>query len=250
MKFSPDTSRLVEGRWYWCSYDGGEAHRQRFDGVFDTARAWGDECPAPTVEVDPERPPGSELLPCPFCGQAPTAGESYVYCTACDTMGPGNDDDHIASAITAWNTRAAPTDLQTGRESATKPTASASSTDLQSAPAPAEPSPPAWVPPVCPAGQFYLCDRGIVWQRAAERPLYPGERFPPPAWPPRIGEHLDVDYGSGQWAHVPCQSAPMRDAGGRWYVLIPDGRAYRGEEGAEWNYVYRDLGYVPPGGGQ
>jgi hypothetical protein len=234
MKFSPDTSRLVEGRYYWCSYDGGEAHRRQFDGVFDTARAWGDECPAPTVEVEPERPPAPALLPCPFCGGAAhpsEGGGGYIECDVCKACGPchfGNP----AAAIAAWNTRAAPP---------------------APAPAPAEPSPPAWVPPVCPAGQFYLDNAGRTTHAAREAQANSyGDlwRYPPPAWPPRIGEHLDVDYGSGQWAHVPCQSAPMRDAGGRWYVLIPDGRAYRGEEGAGWNYVYRDLGYVPPGGGQ
>jgi hypothetical protein len=342
MKFSADTARLVEGRWYWCSYSGGEAYRVQYDPDDTGGYLWGDECPAPTVEVEAEAAPA--LLPCPFCGGAVSANEgcAYVECVRCRVDGPWPSDP--TAAIAAWNTRAAPPaphgsqrdgcidpraahaagyhhgylnaledarndevedmpdagdsfdiwlnegapgaapapapvpaerpdlgSLYAGIKIYTDPSLPAGKVVFRSGdnerrfrmvdgilvedgapapgkPAPAEPSPPAWVPPVCPAGQFFFGDNGLLWQRANERPLMAGERFPPPAWPPRIGEHIDVDY-SGEWVRVPCQSASVKDHDGRWFVMTPFGRVYQDQEGRTWRWVYRDLsGYVPPGG--
>jgi Lar family restriction alleviation protein len=147
MKFSKDTSRLVEGCAYWCVDPNdltGEPYRSHYDRDDNgNGYLWGDECPAPTVEVEPERPPEPVVLPCPFCGSADVAPNGtddqplwnqWVRCASCEAEGPTRTGGH-AIAATAWNTRAP-------------------------APAPAEPSPPAWVPPVCPAGQAIL-DNGV-----------------------------------------------------------------------------------------
>lgn len=55
--------------------------------------------------------PTPELLPCPFCGEKAaikTNKTTMVSCTACSAAVFQKLDD-IASAVVAWNTRAAPT---------------------------------------------------------------------------------------------------------------------------------------------
>jgi len=115
-----------------------------------------------------------------------------------------------------------------------------------------EPSPPAWVPPVCPAGQAIL-DNGVsllVVTRGG--PLATVDRYPKPAWPPRIGEIVEVLIRTSRdpevWLPVMVTSGPVGEFSGE--RVESGGRAlHRDLEGKQWRWVYRDLsGYVPPGG--
>ena len=233
MKFSPDTSRLVTGRHYWWTWSASETpSTAEYEGP-ETAlphHLWGDEVIPPTVEVEPERPPAPVLLPCPFCGGTlvhPSSGGECIVCETCGAEGPYRDKDAVA--ITAWNTRAAPAP----------------------APAPAEPERPAWVPPVCPAGQVAI-DDGDTYLVTCDRRLEDYERFPPPAWPPRIGEIVEARCVNGVWTQAMVISGVVRHPkSGNEYVLTAVGVAWRTDESRSWRWVYRDLrGYVPPGGGQ
>lgn len=125
-------------------------------------------------------------------------------------------------------------------------------------PAPAEPERPAWVPPVCPAGQAYLVNEstGRIALVGCDTPMR-NLRYPKPAWPPRIGEIVEVlpgqvgDYDDvSAAAFVPAEvlSGPCEYEGGEG-VLTAFGIMWREEEGRSWRWVYRDLSdYTPPGG--
>ena len=235
MKFSPDTSRLVYDRIYWCVVDQYDTPAQvkyiEAEVPFRHHLLWGDEVIPPTVEVEPERPPEPVLLPCPFCGGTlvhPSGFVGFIQCQTCQADGPLHYGKP-AEAITAWNTRAAPAP----------------------APAPAEPSPPAWVPPVCPAGQAIL-DNGVSLLVATRGgPLATVDRYPKPAWPPRIGEIVEHVLLTGVSLHVMVTSGPIEDSiyPGDCYVYAGPFVLLRSREGKTWRWVYRDLsGYVPPGG--
>jgi hypothetical protein len=165
VRFSPDTSRLIEGRLYWWTWSASETPSTApYEGPETNLphHLWGDEVIPPVVEVEPERP--------------------------------------------------------------------------------------AWVPPVCPAGQVYLDSVG-----QPELALCPlaNVRFPPPAWPPRIGEIVEVRCGD-EWVPSMVTSGPWGTEDNRGARCLSGGDTiYRDREGKDWRWVYRDLsGYVPPGGGQ
>jgi hypothetical protein len=107
-----------------------------------------------------------------------------------------------------------------------------------------EPSPPAWVPPVCPAGQVYTASGGVDLLAISDRHA---SGYPPPAWPPRIGEIVEVRPSGEDWIPAMVTTGLTQFGGvvaGLWQILPH-------EEGRGWRWVYRDLsGYVPPGGGQ
>jgi Lar family restriction alleviation protein len=303
MKFSPDTSRLVEGRAYWCvdpNFLTGEPYRTHYDGA-GVGWLWGDECPPPTVEVEPERPPAA-LLPCPFCGSADVAPNGtedqplwnqWVRCASCEAEGPTRTGGHAVVAA-AWNTRAAPPapldavqrerdrclavargcfDMMGGYNDTFLPVfhhgiqtvVNALSDDPKAyasmvlerigaaphapEPAPAEPERPAWVPPVCPAGQVLISDGvPVMARRDFDFNEDTDWRYPPPAWPPRIGEIVEVSMGN-EWVPVMVTSGPWWDRD--WRVQSAFRAINKRDEGRGWRWVYRDLsGYVPPGGGQ
>lgn len=315
MRFSPDTSRLVEGCIYWCAEpDGTDPEPMAWrPGVYTNALLWGDECHPPTVEVEPEPQPEPALLPCPFCGGgafcgAEAGGSSWANCPGCGAIGP--DATSPASAAVAWNTRApappapAPAEpappagetLFTCRccarggqgwtdgsvcvpgwhtidhidgPNAICPICIEEADPLASlredypnaaigkprrvglARREAEPSPPAWVPPVCPAGQVFL-DDGSLGDRGAPtiaRCDMHDVGYPPPSWPPRIGEIVEVLH-NGHWVQGMVTSAPRtRRKEVAEFVECSMWTLGRNKEGIEWRWVYRDLSdYVPPGG--
>lgn len=116
-----------------------------------------------------------------------------------------------------------------------------------------EPEPPAWVPPVCLAGQAILSHGAIPIIATRGGPLHMDDRYPPPAWPPRIGEIVEVLLGNvagTQWVQHMVTGAPERYASGPVeYCRCGDRVISSDGEGKSWRWVYRDLsGYAPPGG--